>query len=139
MYLFDTNSVSELAVRTPHRPLVERFFAIPAQQRFISAVALQELRYGASVHPQPHLIWQKVEREILPYVRVIDFDAAGALAAGELQALLKRAGRLTGVEDLQIGATALSRNLTLVTRNIRHFEPMPGLRVENWFLEAQSS
>lgn len=134
MYLFDTNSVSELAVRTPDRPLVDRFFATPAAERFISAVVLQELRYGASVHPQPERVWQKVEAEILPFVRVIDFDESAALEAGQLQALLKKAGRLIGVEDVQIAATALNRNLTLVTRNTRHFHHVTGLRVENWFV-----
>ena len=123
----------------PHQPLVDRLFATPADRRFISVVVLQELRYGASVHPQPQLIWQKVEREILPYVSVVDFDTIGALAAGELQAHLKRAGLVIGMEDIQIAATALSRNLTLVTRNVRHFEPVPGLRVENWFRAAPSS
>ena len=134
MYLFDTNSVSELAVRTPNQTLVEHFFATPAAQRFISAVVLQELRYGASVHPQSERVWQKVEAEILPFVRVIDFDEAAALATGQLQAQLKKAGKLIGVEDIQIAATALSRNLTLVTRNTRHFDHIPGLGVENWFV-----
>ena len=134
MYLFDTNSVSELAVKTPCQPLVDRFFTTPAAERFVSAVVLQELRYGASVHPQPERVWQKVEVEILPFVRVIDFDDAAALVAGQLQAQLEKAGKLIGVEDIQIAATALSRNLIMVTRNTKHLGQVPQLRVENWFV-----
>jgi tRNA(fMet)-specific endonuclease VapC len=33
---------------------------------------------------------------------------------------------------LQIAAIALARDLTLITGNTRHFERVPGLRVENW-------
>ena len=33
---------------------------------------------------------------------------------------------------LVIAAIALSRDLTLVTGNVRHFERVPGLRIENW-------
>jgi tRNA(fMet)-specific endonuclease VapC len=39
---------------------------------------------------------------------------------------------LIGVEDLLIGATALSHGYTIVTANIRHFQRIPNLQVENW-------
>ena len=133
MYLFDTNALSELAVRRPHPPVYDRFFQTAPHLRFSSFVVLQELRYGASLHPQPEVVWQKVEREILPFVRWLEFDEAAALRAGHLQAELQRAGRLLDVEDIQIAATALSRDFTLVSRNTRHFQSMPGLKLENWF------
>ena len=34
--------------------------------------------------------------------------------------------------DILIGATALHYGLTVVTDNVKHFEPMPGVKVENW-------
>jgi tRNA(fMet)-specific endonuclease VapC len=37
-----------------------------------------------------------------------------------------------GRADLLIASIALSRQATLVTRNLRHFRLIPGLRVENW-------
>ena len=74
-----------------------------------------------------------MEREILPYVRVVEFDESGALEAGRLQAFLKRAGKPIGGEDIQIAATAITRQLILVTRNTRHFQNVPGLRLEDWF------
>ena len=133
MYLFDTNALSELAVRRPNPLVYDRFFQTAPHLRFSSFVVLQELRYGASLHPQPDVVWQKVEREILPFVRWLEFEEAAALRAGHLQAELHRAGQLVDVEDIQIAATALSQDFTLVSRNTRHFERMPGLKLENWF------
>lgn len=110
-----------------------RFFNTPISQRQGSAITLQELRDGASLHPQPELVWAKVEREILPWVRWIEFGEAVALRAGCLQAQLEKVGRPIGPEDIQIAATALRHGLILVTRNTRHFERVPDLAVENWF------
>jgi tRNA(fMet)-specific endonuclease VapC len=41
-------------------------------------------------------------------------------------------GRPAGVHDMLIGAHARSEGLVLVTNNVREFERMPGLQVENW-------
>jgi tRNA(fMet)-specific endonuclease VapC len=45
------------------------------------------------------------------------------------RAALRRQGQLIPDMDLLIAATALEENLTLVTRNIRHFERIPELRL----------
>jgi len=37
-----------------------------------------------------------------------------------------------GTQDLKIAATALTRNLTLLTRNRRDFARVPGIRLEHW-------
>ena len=42
---------------------------------------------------------------------------------------------MIGVEDVLIGATALVRKYTVVTGNVRHFERIPDLQIENWFIE----
>jgi tRNA(fMet)-specific endonuclease VapC len=36
------------------------------------------------------------------------------------------------MHDLQIGAHARSLGLTVVTNNMREFERMPDLKLENW-------
>ena len=138
MFLFDTNVLSELATKRPDPRVRSRFLATPAAHRQASVVTLQELRYGASLHPLPDWIWAKVEREILPWVRWLEFGEGAAFRAGCLQAQLEKAGRLIGTEDVQMAATALHHGLVLVTRNTRHFDHVPELRVENWF-EAPGS
>jgi tRNA(fMet)-specific endonuclease VapC len=61
---------------------------------------------------------------------VIPFDAAAAAAFDRLRA--DRKLRKIGRADLLIASIALARRATLVTRNLRHFRPVPGLALENW-------
>ncbi len=56
------------------------------------------------------------------------FDAAAATVFDALKPQKLRVATM----DLRIAAVALSRNLTLVTRNARDFARVPGLRLEDW-------
>jgi predicted nucleic acid-binding protein len=60
------------------------------------------------------------------------FGANEAIVAGDLLADLAQRGRVIGLEDVLIGSTALVRDHTVVTANVRHFQRIPNLRVENW-------
>ena len=51
---------------------------------------------------------------------------------GKLRAELEKAGTPIGPNDLFVAAQALGFNLTLVTDNIREFQRVPRLKVENW-------
>ena len=61
-------------------------------------------------------------------VQVLDFDES---AAAHFQQLRKQFRR-HGPSDLKIASIALAHHATLVTRNLRDFEPIPGLDVEDW-------
>jgi len=50
----------------------------------------------------------------------------------EVKTHLRRIGRSVDSFDLLIGSTALALDLTLITRNTRHFADMPGIVLENW-------
>lgn len=54
-----------------------------------------------------------------------------ARACGRLRAALERKGRPRFEPDPQTAAIAPRRRLASVTANVRHFQGMPGLRVEN--------
>jgi tRNA(fMet)-specific endonuclease VapC len=67
--------------------------------------------------------------ELLDQIRIVPFDAAAAARFDRLRALPRlRLGRA----DLVIASIALAHRATLVTRNVRHFRPVSGLRVVNW-------
>ncbi len=48
------------------------------------------------------------------------------------KARLRKAGNMLDDFDLLIGATAISNNLTLVTRNTSDFNRLNGIEIENW-------
>ena len=70
---------------------------------------------------------------MLPHLVVLALDQALAIAAGDLRAEWKKQGTPVGYGDGLIAATAKAKNLVLVTRNVRHFGHVPGLKIENWF------
>ncbi len=45
---------------------------------------------------------------------------------------LQRAKLGVGTQDLKIAAIALANDARLLSRNLKHFEKVPGLRVEDW-------
>ena len=78
------------------------------------------------------LFLERLDRILLPNLPVLPSDVAAAHRYGEVRAELERRGMPLGEADLRIGAIALSRGLTVVTGNVRHFQRIPGLWVENW-------
>ena len=56
--------------------------------------------------------------------RVLPFDVPAARLAGELMDKARAAGHTPGFADIAIAATAASRRLTILTRNLRHFAPL---------------
>ena len=53
-------------------------------------------------------------------------------AFGRIKASLEAQGVRLADLDLVIATTALSRNLTLITNNQKHFQRIPGLKLGNW-------
>jgi len=64
-------------------------------------------------------------RQFRRLVKVLPITERFAVIRGEL----RQRGRIIGDPDLLIGATALEHDLTLVTRNRRHFQEIPGLKL----------
>jgi len=51
---------------------------------------------------------------------------------GKQKARLRRAGNLIGDFDILIGTTATSNNLIMVTENVKDFERIENIKIENW-------
>lgn len=132
MYCFDTDVLSATMRRDPPLALIRRLAAVPAAQQHTTAITAGELLYGVARAPRADLVG-RVRVLLESAIIVLPFDAAAAAAYADLRVELERAGRPLDEPDLRIAATAVARGLTLVTGNERHFDRIPGLRVENWF------
>ena len=69
---------------------------------------------------------------LLEQLPTLPWTQAAADVYGPLKMQLQSIGRPIGEMDTQIAAHALAEDLTLVTHNTRHFERIPGLRLEDW-------
>ena len=136
MYLLDTDILSNLMKRAPPTPLIAKLASTPPEQQFTSSITWGELVYGARrlAERGTELLLQ-IEERLLPNLPVLPFDRQAATRYGEARAELERIGRPLGDADLRIGSIALARDLTVVTGNVRHFDRIPGLTVENWLEE----
>jgi len=133
VYLLDTNVLSDATKRRPSPRLLERLSAVPVELQMTASVVVGELIYGAERdRPNRTERLRHIEEAIAGSLTVLPFDTDAARRYGWLRAELERRGERLDDPDLQIAAIALTHDLTVVTANTRHFERIPGLRVENW-------
>jgi tRNA(fMet)-specific endonuclease VapC len=97
----------------------------------ISDLSILELYAGAQRYDQPNKRINLIE-DFVSRLIVLPFDTQAARLAGPILYKLLAAGQMIGAYDLLIAATALSKKLTLVTNNLREFNRVEGLNVENW-------
>ena len=130
MFALDTNTL--IYFFKQEGQVASRLKGTPANQVFVPAVVWFELEYGVLRSSRPELQRRGMESVQRAY-QILNFDAASAKSGAQIKHKLDAAGTPIGNSDLLIAATALARDLTLVTRNTREFERVPGLRVENWY------
>ena len=128
-FLLDTNIVVYVVKKRPAEAL-ERFNQHVGHLA-ISSVTLAELLHGVEKSTQPAANLMVVENlcsrlEVLPYAN------KAAQHYGSIRAALERLGRPIGINDLHVAAHARSEGLVLVTNNLREFERVPALLLENW-------
>ena len=133
MYLVDTNVLSEITNRRPNAAVVQKLMACDPALRFASEITRYELRYGAGLLPPGNPMWQRIVDEVLPRCTWLPIDAEVCMVTADLTAQLRRNGRSLDWADLFIAATARVHGLIVVTRNVRHFDRIDSLSIENWF------
>ncbi len=90
-----------------------------------------ELYYGAAKSDNPLGNKDLVDR-FLDTLSILGIDSLSAQFFGVLKADLETAGKQLADTDLWIGAIARAHHASVITGNIRHFERIEGIEVENW-------
>lgn len=132
MYLFDTDTISNLLKKQPYSNLIRRLAGLLAEQQFISTITVGELVYGAYRSTRPDYFLEKLDDLVWPNINILPFDDLAARTYGKLRAQLELAGTPVSEPDLRIASIALTRQFILITGNTRHFSRVPNLRIENW-------
>ena len=128
-YMLDTNICIHVMKNYPHN-LKEKFNLL-AEQLCISSITLGELHYGAEKSARRADNLTAIEH-FVARLDMLPFGVKAAAHYGQVRAELKRAGTPCGPHDMQIGGHARSEGLIVVTKNLREFSRMPGIRTENW-------
>ena len=131
MSCFDTDVMSAI-VRADGGPpsLARRLGVLDPSEQYTTSITVGELVYGARRRGSARLE-SDIDRAIAE-VQVQPFDEPAARAYAEIRVELEAAGQRLEDADLRIAAICLAHDLTLISGNVRHFERVPGLRVENW-------
>lgn len=129
-YILDTNICIYTMKRKPERVL-KRFREELDGGLCISSITLAELEYGMKHSSAP----VKNEQALLCFlapISILPFGAAAASEYGEIRTYLQSRGTSIGPLDMLIAAHARAENMILVTNNVREFERVPELELENW-------
>jgi hypothetical protein len=123
VYLLDTNVVSELRKRKPHQGVVAWVQAAAEESLHVSAVTIGEIQAGIEItRGQDAAKAKEIERwldDVAQTYNVLPVDAKVFRRWAQL--MHRRPDH--HLEDALIAATALVRELTVVTRNVDDFKP----------------
>jgi predicted nucleic acid-binding protein len=145
-YLVDTNVISAIAPSASvQRAELVAWMDSHSADLFLSAITIAEITDGiaklkredAKRRAADLSAWLKTVLHLYGD-RVLPFDSATAEIAGMLSDLARGRGHAPGFADVTIAATAQRHDLTILSRNARHFAPMDVTVIDPFRELAQS-
>ncbi|WP_429885131.1 type II toxin-antitoxin system tRNA(fMet)-specific endonuclease VapC [Geoalkalibacter halelectricus] len=130
LWMLDTNICSYILRERPLQ-VKEHFEEVGPDHLAISSTVLAELYYGAARHPKHAVIRREID-DFASRLTIIPWDEHAAHHYGDIRATLEKNGCPIGAMDLMIAAHARSLDATLVSNNLKHFQNVPDLLLENW-------
>ena len=129
-YMLDTN-ICIYAIKNKPEQVLRRIKNNLPKGLCISTITLAELMHGVekSMYPEKNRVALFLFLSILD---VLPFDDLAAAEYGDICAFLQKRGNPIGTMDALIAGHARSEDLILVTNNVREFERVPELKIENW-------
>ncbi len=125
LYLVDTCVISEVMKPKPNDAVVEWLCSNSNELR-LSSVTVKELYYGAlrmNEGMRKDSLMTSIENIVWLYGEdIIPFDKRAAIICARIHNRAQREGFTPTIEDLEIAATCLSNDMTLVTRNVKDFD-----------------
>ncbi|MCR4671686.1 MAG: type II toxin-antitoxin system VapC family toxin [Lachnospiraceae bacterium] len=130
MYYLDSN-ICIFFLNGKYRSIQEHLEGLKSDQIRIPAIVKAELLTGAykSVRRERNMM---LLNAFLKNFRIESFVDQMTYTYADIRSDLEKAGMRIGPNDLIIASTVLYNNGILVTNNIKEFERVKGLRVEDW-------
>ena len=129
-YMLDTN-ICIYAIKNKPEQVLRQLKANLQYGLCISAITLAELEHSVekSASPEKNTV---ALMQFLAILDVLPFDDVAASEYGKICAYLQKQGTPIGTMDMLIAGHAKAEGLILVTNNVREFERVPDLEIENW-------
>lgn len=132
-YLLDTNILIDILNDSP--TVMEKLERVGIHRCCMSVISLHELYYGAQLaREKKEEYFVKEMNKISRLIEDIDVHplAADGKDYAKIKHLLKVQGNVIDDFDIVIAGQAISEGLIVVTDNVKHFNRIEGLKVENW-------
>ncbi|ATU92415.1 type II toxin-antitoxin system VapC family toxin [Phyllobacterium zundukense] len=129
-YVLDTNAVIQLVSRKSDG-LVRLILEKREGEIGISSVVAHELYFGVYKSQKISFNLEALRLLLLDFP-ILEFDQEDARVSGELRSTLAQAGLPIGPYDVLIAGQAKARDLIVITNNVREFQRVEGLKVEDW-------
>ncbi len=104
------------------------------EEFFVSVITASELLHGVHRANSPDVRARRSAfvEAVLSRFPLLSVDLQTARTHSQLWAELASAGKMIGPHDLWLAAACVAHGLTLVTANVREFQRVPGLSMEEW-------
>jgi tRNA(fMet)-specific endonuclease VapC len=129
LYLLDTNIC--IYAMKGQLSVLKKFKEHGQNALAISSLVLAEMAYGVAKSERVEANTTALERFQVG-MTILPWDEAAMWHYGREQHRLRRTGKMIGEIDLLLGCQALAMDAIFVTNNMREFERIEGLRLENW-------
>lgn len=130
MFMLDTDICIYTIKRKPIQ-ILKKLESLQLGMVFMSSITFAELMNGAKKNSHVNDNMRRLN-ELSEIIEVRPFDKDAAIAYGDIRSDLEKRGVIINSNDLLIAAHALSRNLILVTNNVKEFGRVKGLTIESW-------
>ena len=110
--------------------MMQRVIATGRENLVISSVTVAELAFGVEKSNRPDSAPKL--KSFLSQFPILPWDADAAWIYSRIRKDLEGKGQRIGELDLLLAAQARALNLIVVTNNMREFERVEGLKLENW-------
>lgn len=115
MYIFDTDSLSNIVKKNPSLRLLEKLKEIPSEFQYTTSINVAEIFYGAECSEHKEKILKAFQDIVFKELTILPFDEHSAMIYGELKAKLEKRGIVKSEPDLRIAAIAIQNRFILIT------------------------
>jgi tRNA(fMet)-specific endonuclease VapC len=130
MYLLDSCTMSDFM--KGDNSTLNKIQSTSPSLIYTSTITQTEITYGLLRKFEKSHRYYKILEDFLSVITIVSFDQKSATEAAIIRKDLERAGQSIGAYDILIAGIAKTQGLVLVTSNLKEFQRISDLEIENW-------